>query len=91
MYQSTVNYLDYPFNTARMRRYVDDIEFPAVSFCNLNDMRLSVLEGTLVDAAILDHNLIANVSGDLYRNVTREAAHRYVGDLGPRVCRGAGT
>ena len=82
VYQSTVNYLDYPFNTARMRRYVDEIEFPAVSFCNLNDMRLSVIEGTLIDAAILDHNLLKNVSGDLYRNVTREAVHRYTSHLG---------
>ena len=76
VYQSTVNYFDYPFNTARMRRYVNELEFPAVSFCNLNDMRLSVMKGTMVDAAILDHTLRETVTADEYRNVTRSAVHK---------------
>ncbi|XP_057307360.1 acid-sensing ion channel 1C-like [Hydractinia symbiolongicarpus] len=75
VYESTVNFLDYPFNTARMRQYVDEIEFPAVSFCNLNDMRMSVLNGTMVDEAILDHSKAKNVTAEVYRNVTRGAAH----------------
>lgn len=75
VYESTRNFLDYPFNTARMRQYVDKIEFPAVSFCNENDMRMSVLNGTLVDAAILDHTKSGNVTGTMYRNVTKRAAH----------------
>lgn len=57
-------------------RYVDEIEFPAVSFCNLNDMRLSVMEGTMVDRAILDHSILDNVTAEEYRNVTRRAVHK---------------
>lgn len=76
VYQSTMNFFDYPFNTAKMRRFVDEMEFPAVSFCNLNDMRLSVVEGTAVDAAIQDHSRAANVTSKEYRNVTRSAVHR---------------
>ena len=57
-----------------MRQYVDDLEFPAVSFCNINDMRMSVLNGTNVDIAILTNNP-GNVSAEEYRSTTRSAAH----------------
>ena len=30
------------------RRYVDDLVFPAISICNVNDMKLSVMNGTQV-------------------------------------------
>jgi len=76
VYESTMNYFDFPFNTARMRKYVDELEFPAVSFCNLNDMRISVLNGTLVDAAILDNSKMGLVSGEEYRQTTMGAAHK---------------
>ena len=75
VYESTVNYFSYPFNTVRMRQYVDEIKFPAVSFCNLNDMRMSILNGTQVDAAILDHSKSGNVTAEQYRNTTRSAQH----------------
>ena len=74
VYESTLNHFSYPFNTARMRQYVDEIEFPAVSFCNINDMRMSVLNGTKVDTAILTSSP-GNVTAEEYRNVTRNAAH----------------
>jgi len=74
VYESTVNHFSYPFNTARMRQYVDEIEFPAVSFCNINDMRMSVLNGSKVDTAILTGQP-GNVTAEEYRNVTRSAAH----------------
>ena len=78
VYESTVNYFDYPFNTIRMRQYVGEMKFPAVSFCNLNDMRMSILNGTLVDKAILDEYSTGkseNVSSEQYKNATRFAAH----------------
>ena len=71
-----MNFFDYPFNTSIRREYVGEMQFPAVSFCNLNDMRLSVLDGTMVDKAILDHRYTANVTSAEYRNVTRSATHR---------------
>ena len=76
VYESTVNYLNYPFSTARMRKYVDELEFPAVSFCNLNDMKFSVLNGTKVDEAILDHTKMDQVTAEEYRNITLGAAHK---------------
>lgn len=75
VYESTMNFLAFPINTARMRQYVDEIEFPAVSFCNVNDMRMSVLNGTMVDAAILDQSKTHLVTAEEYLNVTRGAAH----------------
>ena len=76
VYESTVNHFSYPFNTARMRQYVNEIEFPAVSFCNTNDMRMSVLNGTKVDLAILNANPEeVGVSGEEYRTMKRLAAH----------------
>ena len=62
VYESTVNHFSYPFSTSRMRIYVDELKFPAVSFCNLNDLKLSILNGTKVDEAILNHTKMAQVS-----------------------------
>ena len=74
VYESTVNHFSYPFNTARMRQYVNEIEFPAVSFCNINDLRMSVLNGTAVDNAIL-HNRPGNVTAEEYQRIFKSAAH----------------
>ena len=74
VYESTVNYFNYPSNSVRMRQYVDKIKFPAVSFCNINDMRMSILNGTEVDEAIVLQK--DDVSADKYRNTTRNAAHK---------------
>lgn len=74
VYESTVNHFSYPFNTAIMRQYVDEMEFPAVSFCNINDLRMSVLNGTAVDNAIL-HNDPGNVTADEYNRIFKSAAH----------------
>ena len=75
VYESTMNYLSYPFNTARMRIYVNQINFPAVSFCNLNDMRFSLMNGTKVDDAILNPHKNEFISGEEYINVTLGARH----------------
>ena len=75
VYESTVNYLQYPFSTAHTRRFVDKLEFPAVSFCNLNDIRMSIVENTKFDEALMSHKL-DNVSQAEYRNYTLDAAHR---------------
>ena len=74
VYESTVNHFSFPFNTARMRQYVDEMDFPAVSFCNINDLRMSVLNGTAVDNAIL-HNEPGNVTAEEYTRTFKSAAH----------------
>ena len=75
VYESTVRYLSYPVSTSVRRKYVDKLIFPAVSFCNLNDMRLGMMNGTMIDRAVLNNNLIANVTHEdwIYRE---KAAHR---------------
>ena len=76
VYESTVNYLSYPFITVRTRRYVDELAFPSVSFCNINDMRMSTLRGSLVDEAIKlqDPYILANDSEANWK-LTKKAAH----------------
>ena len=39
VYESTVKYLSYPVTTSIRRQYVSNLTFPAVTICNLNDMR----------------------------------------------------
>ncbi|XP_066910429.1 acid-sensing ion channel 1C-like isoform X2 [Clytia hemisphaerica] len=74
VYESTVEHFSYPFSTARMRQYVDSIDFPAVSFCNVNDMRMSVLNGTNVDQAVLSGEA-SGVNGTEYVRLKRLSAH----------------
>nr|CAL36112.1 hydra Na channel 3 [Hydra vulgaris] len=75
VYESTMNYFSYPFYTARMRMYVNQINFPAVSFCNLNDIRFSVMNGTIVDDAIINNNQEANITGEEMRTFIQAARH----------------
>ena len=76
VYESTVNYLSYPFNTARMRIYVNEINFPAVSFCNLNEFYFSKMNGTKVDQSILNPKNPENITGEEYNNITLGAKLR---------------
>ena len=77
VYESTVNYLSYPFITVRTRRYADELPFPAISFCNINDMRMSVLRGSLLDEAIRlqNHSILANSNPAETWNLTKVSAH----------------
>lgn len=48
-------YFEHPFSTTSTIEYVDRLTFPAISFCNLNDFRLSKINGTkLGDVFLLD-------------------------------------
>ncbi|NP_001296668.1 acid-sensing ion channel 5-like [Hydra vulgaris] len=74
VYESTRKYLNYPVSTVRMKIYVDDLEFPAVSLCNLNDVRMSIVNGTSFDNALIDQNA-QNISADDALMIAREARH----------------
>ena len=74
VYESTVHYLEYPFSTSRRRQHVDELKFPAVSFCNMNDMRFSVMNGTMVDKAIFNQSISHSVTVDDY-SISRTAQH----------------
>ena len=73
LYESTRNYLSHPFSTMKTRRYEDSMQFPAVSICNLNDMRASLMEGTKLDKIIKGQNL--SLEGDEYRSTISRANH----------------
>ena len=77
MFESTQNYLDYPFSTAKSVKYNKSLAFPAVSLCNLNDMRISQMLGTKLHQAIVrrDRNLSGQLSGDEYTKTIRNANH----------------
>ena len=75
LYESTRNYLSNPFNTMKTRFYEDSMQFPAVSICNLNDMRVSVMRGTMLDK-ILREGKVVQLEGDEYRRTIRKANHR---------------
>ena len=75
-------YFSYPFNTKVTIIYADELPFPAVSVCNLNDLRMSVLNGTLL-YDLLEHRKhsgeglnLSTISGDMYRNITQGACHQ---------------
>ena len=78
LYESTKQFFDYPFSTTTTIKYVNNMNFPAISFCNLNDMRLSVMNGTRLDDAIKKrmHPSQAGISGDEYTSTLRNANHR---------------
>ncbi|NP_001296656.1 acid-sensing ion channel 1-like [Hydra vulgaris] len=75
VYESTLNYFSYPFSTARMKIHVNQMDFPAVSFCNLNDFRYSATKGTKLDKAILSNDK-KSISGEEYLNITLKARHK---------------
>ena len=75
VYETTVNYFKNPFFTARARIYVNHHNFPAVSFCNLNDMRFSILNGTRLDSQILNPEKKYNLTAEEYLPV-KKSAHK---------------
>lgn len=78
MFESTQNFLAYPFSTAKSVKYNQSLTFPAVSLCNLNDMRHSRMLGTKLHQAILrrDRNISSQLSGNEYKETIRRANHR---------------
>ena len=77
LYESTQHFFQYPFSTTTTIKYKDNMLFPAVSFCNLNDFRFSKMNGTTL------HKLLGNASGDWnelkgneYTETIRRANHR---------------
>lgn len=50
--------------------------FPAVSICNLNDMKLSKMEGTKLHKAIQERKSVLSLDGKEYTDTMRNANHR---------------
>ena len=76
VYESTMHYFSFPFSTMKTVQYQDSMQFPAVSLCNLNDMRHSVMNGTKLDKILKHDEQNVSLSGDEYRNTIRRANHK---------------
>lgn len=78
MFESTQHFLSHPFSTAKTVMMQTEVIFPAVSLCNLNDMRTSKMLGTKLHKFIenKDWNISGQLSGDEYRKTIRSANHR---------------
>ena len=63
-------------------KYVDEQAFPAVSICNLNDLRVSKLNGSVLYKLLEAKKHkggglnLSQITGEEYRNTTMEACHR---------------
>jgi len=88
LYESTTHFFSYPFSTTTTIKYEEDMLFPAVSLCNLNDMRMSVMNGTKLHKAIQKGNILA-LDGKEYTDTIRKANHRLEDML--KVCKIKGT
>lgn len=75
LYESTMHFLSFPFTTSTTIMFQDQIQFPAVSLCNLNDMRSSVMLGTKLHS-ILQNKSDLTLSGSEYRDTIRQANHK---------------
>eukprot|EP00795_Rhopilema_esculentum_P012217 gene12217-2846_t len=76
LYESTTYFFSYPFSTTTTVKYVNQMVFPAVSICNLNDFRLSVMNGTKLHKAIQERGNILALDGKEYTDTIRKANHR---------------
>ena len=76
LYESTTHFFSYPFSTTTTMKYEDDMLFPAVSFCNLNDMRMSAMRNTTLHKAITEGTGILSLDGKEYTETIRNANHR---------------
>ncbi len=77
-------YFNHPFSTTSTIEYKDWLTFPAISFCNLNDLRFSKINGTKLGEVFLsnnrrykfDENRTGDIDGETLARKMREASHR---------------
>ena len=79
---SIINFFEYPFTTTTLIVYENSLVFPAVSFCNYNDARLSKMNGTLMDQMFVGKTILGKnmshitISGPIMSETLEKAAHR---------------
>ena len=80
LHESTVKYFNYPFSTTTTISYIDEMKFPAISICNLNDFRMSRMKGTKLHKLLQEKNktkddLVNKISGEEYATTIKGANH----------------
>eukprot|EP00794_Sanderia_malayensis_P005438 gene5438-6117_t len=76
LYESTQHFFSYPFSTTTTIKYKDSMLFPAVSICNLNDFRLSMMKNTTLHKMITQGGDFSKLDGDEYKKTIRRANHK---------------
>ncbi|XP_065648616.1 acid-sensing ion channel 1C [Hydra vulgaris] len=86
LYESGVKFLERPFSTKTTLTYVDQMEFPAISICNMNDMRNSKVVNTtlgrILEKMKVDNNNqhLKDISPEEYSS-TRASANHEIKDM----------
>ena len=76
LFEAGQKFFDRPFTSTSTVVNPDAMKFPAVSLCNINDFRMSKLEGTTF-LKIMQQKLDSSViSGPEYANASKQAHHR---------------
>ena len=79
IYQSILQFFQYPMSTTTTLKFEKNMNLPAISICNLNDFRKSIFRGTLLEKkfqTIKDGNSSFKISGPIYRKTVLEANHK---------------
>jgi len=81
LYESIHTYMSYPFTTTSTVNYVKELQFPAISICNVNDLRISKMRRTLLHKLLQSpvkkgKRTSEEISGELYAKTVSEANHR---------------
>ena len=77
LHESTVKFFDHPFTTTTTISYIDEIDFPAISICNLNDFRMSKMHQTKLHKLLQEKgkSLVDKISGEEYAATIKGANH----------------
>jgi len=76
LFEAGQKYFDRPFTSTSTVINPESIEFPAVSFCNINDYRWSKMEGTTFLSIIKGKLGFDALTGPEYAKASKQANHR---------------
>ncbi len=76
LYASVEEFFKYPMSTTTTVIYENNMAMPAISFCNRNDFRKSVVEGSKLQKIFDGHLGYNAVTVEEYRNIVENSNHR---------------
>ena len=76
LFEAGEKFFDRPFTSTTTVINPDSMKFPAVSFCNINDYRMSMLEGTTFFDIMLGKLNNSALTGPQYGNASKRSNHR---------------
>ena len=76
LFEAGQKFFDRPFTSTNTVINPDNMKFPAVSLCNINDYRVSKLEGTTFFEIMLGKLNYSALTGPQYANASKRANHQ---------------